>query len=160
MALALLPTATILIVLAIVESLSNQRLLFASLASSAFLIYLDPEHGTNSLRTLVLSQMLAAGLGAAAFILLGPGYWSAASAMVLTITLTVLMNAVHPPAISTSLAFAFRSGPESNLALFGMAVLLVAVLVVLQRVSLWILRRNRVEPPLQPLSQEAPVGGN
>jgi hypothetical protein len=45
--LAFVPTATVLIVFAAVEALSNQRLLFASLASSAFLIYLDPEHGTN-----------------------------------------------------------------------------------------------------------------
>lgn len=37
--LALAPTITVLIVFALVEVLSNQRLLFASLASSAFLIY-------------------------------------------------------------------------------------------------------------------------
>ncbi len=36
-ALALLPTATVLAVLALVEALSRQRLLFASLAASAFL---------------------------------------------------------------------------------------------------------------------------
>lgn len=38
--LAAMPTLTVLLVLALVEALSNQRLLFASLASSAFLIYL------------------------------------------------------------------------------------------------------------------------
>jgi hypothetical protein len=54
-ALALLPTLTILVVLALLEAISRQRLLFASLAASAFLIYLDPQHGTNSVRTLVLS---------------------------------------------------------------------------------------------------------
>jgi hypothetical protein len=41
-ALALLPTLMVLSVLGLVETLSRQRLLFASLASSAFLIYLDP----------------------------------------------------------------------------------------------------------------------
>lgn len=35
--LALLPTATMVIVLLVVEALAEQRLLFASLASSAFL---------------------------------------------------------------------------------------------------------------------------
>lgn len=35
--LAIAPTATVLIVFGLVEVLSNQRLLFASLASSAFL---------------------------------------------------------------------------------------------------------------------------
>ena len=42
LALATAPTVTVLVVLALVEVLSRQRLLFASLASSAFLIYLDP----------------------------------------------------------------------------------------------------------------------
>lgn len=42
LALALMPTASVLGVLVLVEIFSRQRLLFASLASSAFLIYLDP----------------------------------------------------------------------------------------------------------------------
>jgi len=63
LALAVGPTLTVLCVLGLVEALSRQRLLFASLASSAFLIYLDPQHGTNRVRTLVLSQMPAAGVG-------------------------------------------------------------------------------------------------
>ncbi|MBV8886644.1 MAG: hypothetical protein JO235_21975, partial [Chroococcidiopsidaceae cyanobacterium CP_BM_RX_35] len=44
--LAAAPTLTVLGVLALVEVLSRQRRLFASLAASAFLIYLDPQHGT------------------------------------------------------------------------------------------------------------------
>src|SRR6476659_1016402 len=39
--LALAPTVTVLGVLGLVEVLSQQRLLFASLSASAFLIYLD-----------------------------------------------------------------------------------------------------------------------
>jgi hypothetical protein len=53
---ALLPTLTVLAVLGLVEALSRQLLLFASLASSAFLIYLAPRHKANSLRTLCLAQ--------------------------------------------------------------------------------------------------------
>lgn len=49
--LVLMPTVTVLLVMALVEALSNQRLLFASPASSAFLIYLDPEHRANSICT-------------------------------------------------------------------------------------------------------------
>lgn len=52
LALATAPTLTVLGVLALVEVLSRQRVLFASLASSAFLIYLDPQQGINSVRTL------------------------------------------------------------------------------------------------------------
>jgi hypothetical protein len=51
--LAFMPMATVLLVLALVGALSSQRLLFASLASSAFLIYLDPEHAVNQVRTLL-----------------------------------------------------------------------------------------------------------
>lgn len=141
--LALLPMVTVLSVFALVEVFSNQRLLFASLASSAFLIYLDPQHGTNTVRTLVISQMLAAVLGWAAYLALGPGYLSGGTAMAATILLMIILDAMHPPAVSTALGFAFRAGVESNLVLFGLAVLLVAILVVLQRAAVWLLARYK-----------------
>lgn len=142
--LALLPTVTVLLVLALVEAVSRQRLLFASLASSAFLIYLDPQHGMNSVRTLVLAQMLASLVGLAAFAALGPGYLAAALAMVVTIVATILLDAVHPPAVSTALSFALRAGDESNVALFAMAVGITAALVGLERAALWLLARHSV----------------
>jgi CBS-domain-containing membrane protein len=95
--LALLPTVTVLAVLGLVELVTQQRLLFASLASSAFLIYLDPQHGTNSIRTLILAQMLAALVGWGSFVALGDGYLSGGAAMVATILLMILLDAVHPP---------------------------------------------------------------
>ena len=104
-----------------VEVLSRQRLLFASLASSAFLIYLDPQHGTNLVRTLVLAQLMAALLGWSIYSLSGPGYFSGGIAMVLTILLMIVFDAVHPPAVSTSLSFALRAGNEKDLVLFGLA---------------------------------------
>ena len=70
-----------------VEAFSRQRLLFASLASSAFLIYLDPKHPANSLCTVALAQTCAALLGFGADWLLGAGYFAAGVAMVLTIIL-------------------------------------------------------------------------
>ncbi len=139
--LALAPTLTVLIVFALVEVLSNQRLLFASLASSAFLIYLDPQHGTNSVRTLAFSQMIAAGLGFGAYLLLGPGYVSGGIAMVLTIVLMIVADVVHPPAVSTSLSFAFRAGDENNLVLFSLALSIIVLLVVLQRGLTWLIVR-------------------
>lgn len=139
--LALLPTITVLIVLAFVEMLSNQRLLFASLASSAFLIYLDPEHSMNQLRTLVLAQLGAALLGLLSFTLFGPGYVSGGVAMVLAIVAMVTLDAMHPPAVSTALSFGLKAGDEHNVVLFGLAVAVTATLVVLQRTALWIMRR-------------------
>jgi CBS-domain-containing membrane protein len=143
-ALALLPTLVVLAVFAFVEHFSHQRLLFASLASSAFLIYLDPQHGTNRVRTLVLAQMLAAVVGFAAFGLLGPAhaYLAGGTAMVVTIASMIALDAVHPPAVSTALAFAFRGGDESSIALFAVAVVITALLVSLQRAATWMLARH------------------
>ena len=141
--LALGPTVTVLLVLGLVEALSQQRLLFASLASSAFLIYLDPQHGTNTVRTLVVAQMLAALLGFATYLAFGGGYVSGGSAMVATIIAMILLDAVHPPAVATAMAFALRAGEETNLALFALAVGMTAVLVVLERLALWLLARYR-----------------
>lgn len=142
--LALLPTVIMLTVLAMVEVLSRQRLLFASLASSAFLIYLDPQHGTNSIRTLLFSQMMAASVGLVMYLILGPGYVSGASAMVITLVLMILLDVVHPPAVSTSLSFAFRAENETNLVLFGLAVAITALLVIMERLTLWFLFNYRV----------------
>lgn len=140
-ALALLPTLTVLVVLALVEMLSNQRLLFASLASSAFLIYLDPEHGMNGVRTLVLAQMTAAVVGLLSYSVLGPGYLSAGVAMLLAIGLLIVLDTMHPPAVSTALSFGLRAGEESNIMLFGLAVGITAALVIMQRAALWVMRR-------------------
>jgi CBS-domain-containing membrane protein len=141
--LAFLPTVTVLGVLWFVGVFSEQRVLFASLASSAFLIYLDPEHGTNQVRTLASAQVTAALLGWGAYALLGPGTIAGGAAMVLTIVAMILLDAVHPPAVSTSLSFAFRAGDQSDLVLFLLAVAMVAVLVILERYALWLLRRLR-----------------
>jgi CBS-domain-containing membrane protein len=128
-------------VLLLVETLSRQRLLFASLASSAFLIYLDPQHGTNKLKTLIVAQMMAACIGLAAFLAIGSGYVSAGASMIVTIVLMILLDVVHPPAVSTSLSFALRAGDETNVGLFGLAVGITAALVIIERVALWILAR-------------------
>jgi hypothetical protein len=61
--------------------------------------------------------------------------------MVVTIAAMIRLDAVHPPAVSTSLAFAFRSGDEKNLALFGLALAVTAGLVMLQRALLRLLER-------------------
>lgn len=140
-ALALLPTGMVLGVLGLVQAFSHQQLLFASLASSAFLIYLDPQHSTNSTRTLLIAQSLAALTGFLAYQAFGPGYGAGGGAMVVIITAMILLDAVHPPAVSTALSFAFRAGPDSNLLLFGLALAMILVLVALQRASLWLLHR-------------------
>jgi CBS-domain-containing membrane protein len=142
LALAVLPTATVLVLLWLLKLLSNQQLLFASLASSCFLIYLDPGHPANSARTLLVSQLSAAVLGFGLHALLGPGYLGAALALVGIIGVMILTDTMHPPAVATALNFAFRAGTgEGNLALFGLAVGLVLVLLAVQRGSAYLVRR-------------------
>ena len=149
--LALLPTATVLLTLGLVEKLGRQHLLCAALASSAFLIYLDPEHQTNAVRTLVLSQALAAVVGTAVWWILGSGYASAAIAMSAVIMLMILLNVVRPPAVTTSLAFSLRPDNNSSLALFGLAIAITAALVLLQRTVRWFFacrQRDQCRAPL------------
>ncbi len=141
--LAALPTLLVIAVLALVDALSEQRLLFASLASSAFLIYLDPEHAMNRLRAIVSAQLLAAVVGWAGYFFLGGGFLSAAAALVVTILLMIVGDVVHPPAVGTAMAFALRAGNVSNVALFLVALGMTAVLVVLQRLAVWTLSRSR-----------------
>lgn len=139
--LALLPTATMVIVLLVVEALAEQRLLFASLASSAFLIYVDPGHAVNRVRTLLLAHGSAATIGVVVDLLLGTGYVPAAISMTATILLTLTLRAVHPPAISTALSFAFRPGDADKWAIFLAALAIVSILVILQPVSARLLAR-------------------
>lgn len=138
--LALMPTITVLIVFALVEAWSRQRLLFASLASSAFLIYLDPEHEINSIRTLTFAQVPAALIGFAAHALLGPTFWAAGGAMVVAIFGMIFARTMQPPAVLTALSFALGAGAGRGLALFGLCLALIVLLVFLQRLIVRLLR--------------------
>ena len=140
--LALLPTATMLPMLGVIEAFGQNHLLCSSLASSALLIYLDPRHEMNGVRALVVSQMTAAGAGWLMWLLLSGGYAAAASAIPLAILLMILLRAVHPPAVSTALAFALHSDPSGSFVLFAMAVGITALLVVLQRAVSWLIGSN------------------
>ena len=148
LSLALPPTFTVLLVIVLIQGLTHERLLFASLASSAFLIYYDPLHRMNTVRIMVSSQLLACVLGIGFTLVLGAGYVAAGCAMTAAILLCVLFDIVHPPAISTALAFAFTSTHPRTVVLFGMALVLIASLVVVQRIAVWTVHfiSSRKEP--------------
>lgn len=139
--LVLAPTVTVLLVLVMVEAISRQRLLFASLASSAFLVYLDPSHAANQARTLVLAQMGAATVGMLSYLAFGPGYLSAGVAMLAAIVGMVVFDVLHPPSVSTALSFGLRAGDASNLLLFGLALAITVALIGLQKLSMWLIAR-------------------
>lgn len=133
LALAVMPTATVLAVFALVETWSHQKLLFASLASSAFLIYMDPKHEANSVRTVVLTQGMAALVGFGAHALGGGNPWVAGAAMIVVIFAMIGLRVMHPPAVSTALSFALNAGGARSVLLFGVCVALVAGLVLAQQ---------------------------
>lgn len=139
--LAILPTLTILIVLLLVETLACQRILFASLAASAFLIYRDPYNQMNSIYSLLVSQTGGATFGLLSYILLGEGYGAAALAMLSTIIFIISLDAIHPPAIGTAISFGFRAPNTNAFFLFLLALGMVAVLLLLEQIILWIVRR-------------------
>jgi CBS-domain-containing membrane protein len=141
LALAALPTLTVMGVFLLVEVFTRQTFLFASLASSAFLIYKEPENGMNQVKTLVPAHLVAAVVGLGSFWVFGEGYLAGTVSMALTITLLIICGIVHPPAVSSSLAFAFRAHQESEFVIFLLAVSMVAVLFVVERVTVLLLHR-------------------
>jgi hypothetical protein len=80
-----------------VQVLIDQRMLFASLASSAFLIYRSPLHPMNGVRRMVLTHGRATGAGVGAALLLGAGYRAAAVAMIVTAVVLVGLDLMGPP---------------------------------------------------------------
>ncbi len=149
LALAVPPTLTVLGALVLVAQLTRQHILFASLASSAFLIYRDPLHQMNTVRVMVTAHLAGATLGIGAALLLGPGYTAGAVAMTLTIVALILLDAVHPPAISTALGFAVLPKEHDVVGVFLLALGLVTALVLLQRIALAILDLVTRSAPIQ-----------
>ena len=140
--------------IALIESLGQHHLLCASLASKRVSHLPGPEHQTNAVRTLIFSQMTAAGVGWTMWTLLGPGYAATGSSMALAIMLMILLDAVHSPAVSTAPAFAMHVDQSSGVTLFKLAVGITTVLVLLQRAVLWLLARRAV---VKALSHGRPV---
>lgn len=140
-ALPTLPTLIVLVTVFLLEALRHERVLFASLASSAFLVYRDPAHPMNGVRTMAGAHLVAVALGVGAAALLRAGYAAAAVAMLGTILALVLADLVHPPAVSTALGFAFSDRQADAAGVFLLALGLLAALVALQRTATWAVRR-------------------
>jgi hypothetical protein len=145
LALAVPPTLVVVAVLLTIEGVARQRLLFASLASSAFLIYYAPREHMNGIRVMAIAQAIGCCTGVVGAIILGAGYGAGACAMVVTIFLLITFDIVHPPAISTAIGFAFVAPKDRTLLLFSSAIVLLGVLVVIQRLAMWTLRRVEKE---------------
>ncbi len=133
--LAVPPTVATFGILALVQHVAHERVLFAPLAVSAFLVYTDPHHGMNDLRPMVGGHLVALGLGCTAAAWLGGGYAAAALAMAATIVVLVLAGGIHPPAIATALAFGFVPFSRPAVGTFVACLAGLAVLVLVQRAA-------------------------
>jgi CBS-domain-containing membrane protein len=141
--LALFPTVIVISILYFVKTFTREPVLFSSLAASSFLIYLDPTHHANSIRSLIISQLTAAIAGYGAYVLFGAGYSAAICAMVITVAIMVFAHAMHPPAVASSLLFAFRYTQFNIVLLFLLTMSILVVLILLQRFSVLVI--NRIE---------------
>ncbi len=138
--LAVPPTLVVLVTVFAVDLLRHPRVLYASLAASAFLVYRDPGHRMNTVRVMVTAHVVGVLCGIGAALLLHPGYTAAAVAMVGTIVALVALVALHPPAVSTTLGFAFVASQDTAVGLFLLALTMLVALVLIQRTSVWVLR--------------------
>lgn len=138
--LAVPATITVLVALYITRGLTNDRILFASLAASAFLVYSDPGHRMNRVRVMLAAQIIGCLVGVLTSLLLGPGYAAAALGMVVTILILIGLEIMHPPAISTVFGFAFVRLQGHVVPTFLLALLIIASLAVLQPLATRILR--------------------
>jgi CBS-domain-containing membrane protein len=147
------PTVTVVLAFIATNFLTSHPILFASLASSAFLIYRDPQHRMNRVRVMVVAQLLGWSVGSVASLVFGSSYLAGGIAMGCSIILLVALDVLHPPAISTSLGFALIGPHTTLLATFLVALFLVATLAVLQRIAVWAVRRFKGDPvPSDPAS--------
>ena len=95
----------------------------------------------NSMRVMVTAQVIAVVVGIVAARVITIGYMAAGAAMVITTLALICFDVVHPPAISTALGFAFLPQQDRAVGIFLLALGLLVMLVALQRVALWTLRR-------------------
>ncbi|MCU7549281.1 HPP family protein [Chitinophagaceae bacterium LB-8] len=94
----------------------------------------------DTLRTLSIAQMSAAVIGYLMYLLLGPGYLTADTSMIIAIAVMIGAKAMHPPAVSSAMIFAFQYTKPNTLMLFISAVVLIVILIGLQRASHWLIR--------------------
>src|SRR5262245_21718204 len=141
--LALPPTATVLATLLLLEAVAQRRVLFPSLAASAFLIYRDPMHAMNGACVTVAGHLVGVVLGIGAWAALHPGNLAGAGALAATDGVLILGEVVHPPAVSTALGFAFFPAEADAVGWFVIALMVLAALVVVQRGITWAAHARR-----------------
>lgn len=136
---------TVLLIVAATDAISRQPALLASIASGTLHVYLDAIHRRRSVRAVLIGHLTAGSAAWLMHLAVGTGYAAAGGTLLVTVAAMVLLDAIHPPAASTALSFAFRSGHTPNHALFLSVLVIAASLAMLDwglaAVSRWLLRR-------------------
>jgi hypothetical protein len=141
--LAIPPTVVMLLAVVLLETLRHERILFASLAASAYLIYRDPVHPMNGVRVMVGAHSVAVVTGVSCGAGLRGGHpgdgRDAAGAHRVS-------HCPSPGGIHGARLRLFAR-PIEAAGLFVVALSMIAVLIVLQRTALWTLRRLQAHTP-------------
>lgn len=135
-ALACAGVFTIIAVLAIGSFNLGWLLLLGSFGSSAVMVFTFPEIHFAQPRSVVGGHFICTAVGLAALALLGPSWWSLATAAAASTALMMLTRTMHPPAGSNPVIVFLLGAPSWKLlffpTLFG-AVTMVLVAVLYHR---------------------------
>lgn len=108
--------------------------LFAPFGASAVLLYGAPAAPFSQPRSLIGGHLIAAVVGVITVNLFGANFIAVAFSVALTIVLTLIAKAVHPPAGATAFLAVTSSGGEFmwifKPVLFGAFILLLVALVI------------------------------
>ena len=112
-------------------------LLLGSFGSTAVMVFTFPELHFSQPRSVVGGHFICTAVGLAALALLGPSWWSLATAAAVSVALMMLTRCMHPPAGSNPV-IVFLAAPAWSFlffpTLFG-ALAMVAVAVIYHRAT-------------------------
>lgn len=112
-------------------------LLLGSFGSSAVLVFVFPDLHFSQPRSVIGGHFVCTGVGLATLAIVGPTWWSLASAAAVAVALMMLTRTLHPPAGSNPI-IVFLAMPQWGFLLFPTlfgALAMVVVALVYHRAS-------------------------
>lgn len=132
---------TVVLMIVVVEQIAEQAVLVTSLAASTFLLYYQPLHRMNRFVPVVGGHLIAAGVGFLADEIIPSATLALAVSITVTVTALASLRIIHPPAISTSVVFAYQPHDAGALLTFSLTLAVVIALAVV-----YLLLRHVIAP--------------
>ncbi|WP_426119501.1 HPP family protein [Kocuria sp. LHG3120] len=132
---------TVVLMIVVVEQIARQAVLVTSLAASTFLLYYQPLHRMNRFVPVVGGHLIAAGVGFLSDKFIPGGTLAPAVAITVTVAALAGLRIIHPPAVSTSVVFAYRPHEVSALLTFSLTLVVVVALA-----AVYLLLRHVIAP--------------